>query len=367
MSDQFDHGYALLVGVDESQLADYALPDVAKDVAALRDVLVHPQRCAYPTDHVKVLTGPEATRNGILDGLAWLEASIADDASENATAIVYYTGHGLRSGSSASKTFYLVPYDIREGRIGSRSLRAEDIAAEIEALAPRRLLVVLDCCHAGGMGVKGATPSEAFTPMAVPPTWLAGKDVSKGVMGAKGLDALGVGQGRAVLSSSTGKQNSYIRLDHRMSIFTYHLIEALTGHAQPQEGASEVLVSDVMGHVSRRVPRSVRVAYGRLQEPQFVVTGNFPIALLLGGEGVSKGRPAPDPLDALPETPAFVRYEAKVEGSGAVAQGDGAVAAGERGVAIGGNAGGTIITGDGNVVGDHSSSEVSERREKGKR
>jgi hypothetical protein len=34
------------------------------------------------------------------------------------------------------------------------------------------------------------------------------------------------------------------------------------------------------------------------------------------------------------------------------------VAAGERGVAIGGDASGTVITGDGNVVGDHSSSRV---------
>jgi hypothetical protein len=50
--------------------------------------------------------------------------------------------------------------------------------------------------------------------------------------------------------------------------------------------------------------------------------------------------------------------QARVEGSGAVAQGDGAVAAGERGVAVGGDASGTVITGDGNVVGDHSSSRV---------
>ncbi len=34
-----------------------------------------------------------------------------------------------------------------------------------------------------------------------------------------------------------------------MSIFTYHLVEALTGHAQPQEGAKEVLVSDVSNRI----------------------------------------------------------------------------------------------------------------------
>lgn len=53
-------------------------------------------------------------------------------------------------------------------------------------------------------------------------------------------------------------------------------------------------------------------------------------------------------------------YQATLKGSGAIAQGEGAVAAGAGGVAVGGNvSGSTIITGDGNVVGDHSRSEVS--------
>jgi len=342
MSDQFTHGYALLIGVDQNRVEKYALPEVARDVAALREVLVHPERCAYPADNVRVLTGPEATRDDILDGLAWLEDRIQGHGSDNTTAIVYYTGHGLRGGPSSPGSFYLVPYDLREGRIASRSLRAVDLAAEIEALNPRRLLVVLDCCHAGGMGVKGGT----YTGAAVPPSLLM-----KGVgPGAKGLESLAQGHGRAVLSSSTGEQTSYLRRDRRMSIFTYHLIEALTGHAQPAEGASEVLVSDVMGHVHRRVPKSARADWGEEQTPDYRVSGNFPVALLLGGQGLGKGQPAPDPLEPLPEVAPSASYRAEVRGSGAVAQGPGAVAAGAGGVVIGGDVGGSIVTGDGNTV-----------------
>ena len=65
----FEHGYALLIGVDANAVAKWALPDVAKDIAALREVLVHPERCAYLADNVNVLTGKAATRQGILDGL----------------------------------------------------------------------------------------------------------------------------------------------------------------------------------------------------------------------------------------------------------------------------------------------------------
>jgi len=52
-------------------------------------------------------------------------------------------------------------------------------------------------------------------------------------------------------------------------------------------------------------------------------------------------------------------YQATLSGSGAIAQGPGAVAAGERGVAVGGDVqGGVIVTGEGNVIGDHSRSQV---------
>jgi hypothetical protein len=119
--------------------------------------------------------------------------------------------------------------------------------------------------------------------------------------GSKGQALLAQGSGRAVLSSSQADQLSWIRKDRAMSIFTYHLIEAFTGHAQPQQGASEVLVSDVMSYVWRKVPESALAECNATQEPDSQVSGNFPVALLLGGKGLGKGQPAPDPLDRMTE------------------------------------------------------------------
>jgi len=298
MSHAFARGYALLIGVDENKVSGYALPDVSKDIKALADVLVHPQRCAYLKDNLKILTDQEATRRGILDKLEWLQERIQADTSGNATAIVYFTGHGWYTNSNGESEYYLIPYDFREGEIRSHGLRATDFAEAVARLEPQRLLVILDCCHAGGMGVKGATLPTGYTESAISPSLLMGgeKSVSSG---AKGLEALATGVGRAVLSSSTGDQPSYMRKDGKMSIFTYHLIEALTGHAEPEEGAKEVLVSDIMGHVHRHVPQSANDDWGVEQTPDYQVSGNFPIALLLGGKGLSKGQPAPDPLGEL--------------------------------------------------------------------
>jgi hypothetical protein len=282
----FAHGYALLIAVNENQIPNYALPTVAKDATAVRDVLIHPQRCAYPADNVRLLLGREATRDGIRAGLAWLKERIAADSSGDATAVFFYSGHGAYNPDDNS--YYLLPYDLRSP-LADSLLRAEDVAAEIEAVRPRRLLVVLDCCHAGGMGIKGEDLLAE-----------GGLRKSAAPAEARPVVALARGQGRAALSSSAAAESSYVRSDRAMSIFTYHFVEALTGHAQA-EGATEVLVSDIMGHVSRTVPASARAEYDAPQTPVYQTSGeNFPVALLLGGQGLSKGAPLPSPTAPLP-------------------------------------------------------------------
>jgi hypothetical protein len=290
---QFANGYALLVAVDENQAPGLALPVVGKDIRALADVLTHPQRCAYPSENVKVIKGKDATRSGILDGLAWLEEQLKADTSGSTTAVIYYSGHGWRDTATNPPTYYLVPYDLRENALRLTALQASAFADAVEHLAPHRLFVALDCCHAGGMNVKGMQAEGS----AVPAGLFMGAE--KGVpldAVTKGLDGLALGSGRAVLSSSKGEENSYVRKDGKMSIFTYHLIEALTGHAQPAEGATEVLVSDIMSHVTRHVHETAAKEFERDQTPDFQVSGNFAVALLLGGKGLTKGAPAPDPI-----------------------------------------------------------------------
>jgi len=296
--------YALLIGVNENEVSAWALPNLAGDIIALEGVLTHPERCAYPPDNVKLVTGKTATRQGILDGLDWLQERVQADSSGNATAVIYYTGHGWRDDAATPAEFFLIPYDVRKDNLRSRALRATDFTEAVAALTPRRLLVALDCCHAGGMDAKELVALPAgYTASAVPAGLLMAGERNVSTAGeAKGLETLAQGRGRAVLSSSQGEQVLYMRRGGKMSIFTYHLIEALTGHAQPQEGASEVLVSDVMSYVSRHVPRSAQADWGREQTPDFQVSGNFPVALLLGGKGLRKGQPAPDPLADLAGT-----------------------------------------------------------------
>ncbi|MFZ6029445.1 MAG: caspase family protein [Chloroflexota bacterium] len=350
MTKQFSQGYALLIGVSQSQESGLALPDVAQDISAIRRVLAHPQRCAYDPANLLVLQSEQATRQGILDGLAWLQEKLAAHPDGNATAVIYYSGHGWCE--QKSQAYYLIPYDVNLQRLRLTALRADDFAASISDIQPRRLLVVLDCCHAGGMGVKdpfGAAVPAGYAAAAIPAGLVMDDKPSVGVgTGAKGIEQLEQGSGRAVLSSSRENQSAYLRRDRQMSIFTYHLIESLTGHAAHPADATEVLVSDVIGHVHRRVPASAKAEYDTVQQPDYRVSGNFPVALLLGGRGIRKGQPAPDPLADLedePAAPVDASYRATLAGNGVIVQGNNNTTVGAGGVLVKGSIGGDVVTG----------------------
>ena len=299
MTEQFEHGYAVIIGVDDNEIKQLVLSDVAKDIKALHDVIVHPKRCGYKPENVKLISGKESTKNNIEEALYWLQDKV--DADEKATAVIYYSGHG----AVVKDQYYLIPYDLGNvRRLHTKAIKAEDIMIQIADIHAKRMLIVRDCCHAGGMKIKSLdvdsrTPvlnSVAF-PLDLPET----KSVPSFEPNGKDVSLLATGEGRAILNSSTGAQSSYMRKDGKMSVFTYHLIEALTGHAPHEDGDKTVLVTDVMSYVTRHVAETVR-ADNMEQTPVMRTTGVFPIAQLIGGQGVAKGLGGvlPNPLEALP-------------------------------------------------------------------
>ena len=330
MTDPFTHGYALLIGVGRCAYAPWSLPVTVRDMQALRAVLADPALCSYPADHIRLLHDDGATRQAILDGLAWLAQQAAADP--DATAVVFYSGHGWREESTGR--YFLLPHDVAPFDLPGSALSAEDFTAALRRIQARRLLVFMDCCHAAGMatakdapplvGAHGGAPLVQAHDRAPLPPGFAPAALPKGV-----ADALKQGAGRAVFSSSTGSQQSWVQPDGTLSLYTYHLIEALQG-AGSRPGDTVVRLSDLMNYLGKAVPASAR-ALGREQTPFFdTATEDFPVALLRGGKGLPTGGWA------------AVRDEATRQASRIVQ------ASGERSVAIGGDVSGSII-----ITGDH--------------
>jgi hypothetical protein len=274
MSNTFSHGYALLIGVGECAYANLSLPVTVKDMQALRSVLTNSAICGYPDDsaHIRLLHDANATRGAILDGLSWLAEQTSID--DEATAIVFYSGHGWLDKKTGK--YYLIAHDLNYSKVTSSALSSDDFANALRSIKSRRLLVFMDCCHAAGMATAKDSPIPKLPP-----------DYSQEAI-PKGLAAkLKQGEGRAVFSSSTSAQQSLIRPDGMLSIFTYHLIEALNGAGNRPED-TVVRISNLMNHLGKTVPESANAACGAKQTPFFNWdTEDFPVALLFGGKGLS--------------------------------------------------------------------------------
>lgn len=272
MSSLFTHGYALLIGVGETASPRYSLPVTVKDVQALQAVLTDSELCAYPNNenHVRLLHDRGATRRGILEGLAWLKGQA--DADAEATVVIYYSGHGTFDLST--NQYYLLQHDFNPADVANSALCAQEFTERLRQIKARRLLVAIDSCHAEGMATAKA--GEAGLPADFLPT-----APPKGF-----VDNLKQGEGRAVFTSSRGNQSSWIRPDGTMSIYTYHLLEALKGAAS-QPGDTVVRISNLMNYLGKTVPESARTMRQAEQTPFFdYATEDFAVALLRGGKGL---------------------------------------------------------------------------------
>ncbi len=272
---QFRNGYALLVGVGEHTNPDDSLPATVKDVEAIETLLRDQDRCAYLAENVRMLHDAGATKSAILDGLAWLRTCAARDP--RATVIVYYSGHGERN--EATEDYYLIPHD---GVDAATRLAAQELRAALDAINAERLLVILDCCHAAGMGAKGLDTNE----------W------TKSAPSPRILGELKQGSGRAVFSSSLAKQKSFVRRDRELSIFTYHLLEALQG-ADNRNTDTQVTVANLMHHLGKTVKQSAQAEHQSEQTPFFrLESEEFAVALIRAGQGFAKGSWNADAADA---------------------------------------------------------------------
>lgn len=274
MSNQLSHNYALLIGVGKSAYPEWSLPVTVKDIQALKSFLTNSNLCGYidDNDHLRLLHDQGATSQAILDGLDWLKQQAQNDSE--ATVLIYYSGHGWLDKSS--EKYYLIPHDIKPHKISKSALPSEKFNEVLRQIQAKRLLIIIDSCHAQGMATSKDEPIEIEIPDNFLQTALT-KNLIKD---------LKQGTGRVVFTSSTGRQLSWVRPDNKMSIYTYHFLEALQG-AGNQPGDKVVRVSDLMNYLGKTVSQSAQQLCHAEQTPIFdFLTEDFTVALLCGGKGL---------------------------------------------------------------------------------
>lgn len=264
MSKLFQNGHALLIGVGGD------LPNTVDDATGIANILKDPERCAYRPERVDLLTGQQATRTSVFAALDRL----AGAAGPRDTVIIYFSGHGYRVDSPTGTFYYLMPFGYNVSSLYQTAISGSELAARLRGIEARRLLLLLDCCHAGGIG-ETKTPGVTINKSARP------EDITT---------LFAQGAGRVMIASSQSDELSYAGKPY--SAFTLALIEALSGVGVGRRDGY-VRVVDLALHSRQVVPQRTRDRQHPVLE--FEQADNFAIAYYAGGSRQVKGSPVPTP------------------------------------------------------------------------
>lgn len=255
-----ENSYALVVGITQYENVT-PLPRVS-DVEKIEQTLIDPMLCGYSNDAVRRLSDSESTLAALREGMEWLD-SVTDTDS---TVFIYFSGHGgrIEDGKFAGEYLLTVDSSFADNRtLADTSMSGDEFAERLRKMQARKVFVVFDCCHAGGIG-SAKSPTDAVFKAGVSEQWYS---------------SLSTGTGRVIMASCRPSEYSYILDGRPLSVFTEHLIEGLRGKARSYDGLIKVF--DLFDYVQPKV-----TADHPRQHPIFrsETESNFPVSLYKGGE-----------------------------------------------------------------------------------
>lgn len=258
-----DTARALVVGIANYQTIPSLPATVLQDAADMQALLADPQHGGYPAANVRLLRDGEATKTALLGALA----DLAAQATPDSTVLFYLSSHGGRVEAGPYAGEYILPVDAdysTDEAIAKTAISGSELTAALAAIPARKLLVIMDCCHAGGIG----QPKDP----ASPPPLKAGLSDSL-------YESLKSGKGRVILAAARPDEFSWVLPGAANSLFTAHLLSGLRGGIVSEDGL--VRIFDVFEWVQPRV-----TADRPDQHPIFKaeLEDNFPVALYLGGQ-----------------------------------------------------------------------------------
>jgi helicase len=189
---------SLFIGVNE-----YKSPLISNLSCCVRDAqALYALFCdSFGDDNSILLTDKEATRESILRNIRALHVCAPDD-----TVVIYFSGHG-------SDSHHLISYDADPLSLDTTAIHLDELTTLFLEIPARNLVLLLDCCFAGGAGAK-----VFHAPIA-----------TKASSSAEMLLSQISGSGRLILTAAAADQEAIEvrRLGH--SLFTFYVLEALKG------------------------------------------------------------------------------------------------------------------------------------------
>jgi hypothetical protein len=245
--EKLNNAYALLIGVGDDKLNTFV------DAQGIYDLLIDENLACYNPNNIILVSGKEATRDGILQAFNKLQQITNEDSS----VFLYYSGHG---GYGLGE-YFIQPYGMLATAEGARKtwVSASELKEQLNGLKSKRLIFFLDCCHAAGMTKGGFLNNNNKV------------ENKSGIIIKSAEVADGLGQkidnekGVSIISSCREDQLSY-QLRGENSLFTKCLINAIKGKHKSHFEEPFIRILEVSGYLQMEVPKLAKEV-GKEQNP----------------------------------------------------------------------------------------------------
>jgi hypothetical protein len=173
--------------------------------------------------------------------------------------LVFFSGHGYEDQGRA----YLLPTNADLDALDYSAIERDAFVRQIDRIPARKVIVILDACHSGGVnrGGKGV-----------------GKDAA---LSARYYESFAGSQGRAFIASSGAGELSWEDEERGHGVFTSALVDALSGDADTEPKNGLVSLNELRTYVERQVS-DWAARRGKSQRPQVSLEsayGDMPLAL----------------------------------------------------------------------------------------
>jgi helicase len=221
----------LFVGIDR-----YASPLISNLSCAVRDAqaLYGLFSDSLGTSSSTLLVNEQATKAGVIRAVQDLHAQPDD------VVVLAFSGHG-------SDSHHLVTHDADPLTLDATAIHLEDLTDLFAQIQASNVLLILDCCFAGGAGAK-----VFHAPV-----------TGRSLASADALLQKVSGKGRLIFTAATAEQEALEDRRRGHGIFTFYLLEAL-------RGAPEIVKADRIPMLSlvEFVTRSVVAAAKQIRHEQ---------------------------------------------------------------------------------------------------
>jgi helicase len=191
--------YGLFVGID--RYSSKLIPDLsccARDAEALHGLFSD----TFGADNSIILMNERATKEAIL---AEFEKRLWKTESVD-SAVLLFSGHG-------SSSHHLVTFDADPLALDATSIHLDDLTELFSRIPAHNVILLLDCCFAGGVGAKVFHPAYA----------------TKAAISTDEILNHITGKGRVILAAAKADQEAIEDRGRGHGLFSFYLIKGLVG------------------------------------------------------------------------------------------------------------------------------------------